>query len=602
MKRRIQFPVGVLLFVMFGYQLLAAQVFYRIETTFPVTHGGAAQWADADSDRDFDILLTGEFQPWVMLTEYFRNEQGSQFTGFSGYFMGVTLSNVAWGDYDNDGDLDVLVIGQNNGLAPTTTLYRNDGNSVFSVVPTNLPGISNGMAAWGDYDNDGDLDLLLTGSSDFFGNISKIYRNDRYNTFTEIQANLLAMWFSYGAWGDYDNDGDLDILLTGKSTTHHTRLYRNDGNDVFTGINAGLFEVSHGTVDWGDYDNDGDPDILLTGAFGQFNSGELSKIYRNDGNNVFTDINANLEQVNFSSGHWGDYDNDGDLDVLISGHKNMVGNFTKVYRNEGGGIFVDLNEDSLLQAAAELNVAWGDYDDDGDLDILVSGTSIYRNEGNFPANQPPEAPTGLQSVVHNDSVTLSWRAATDSETPSRGLSYNLRIGTSPGGVEVMSPMAQGGSGHRLFAARGNANQDTVWTIRNLPAGKYYWSVQAIDHGFAGSAFTVEDSFVVSITGIKTNPEELPEKCILMQNYPNPFNPTTNVEFSLPTDSRVLLTIYDLTGRKVKSLVNRNLPAGWHAVQWDGTNDAGQPVASGVYLYHLQAEDNFVQNHKMLLVR
>ncbi|RMH81657.1 MAG: T9SS C-terminal target domain-containing protein, partial [Calditrichaeota bacterium] len=102
------------------------------------------------------------------------------------------------------------------------------------------------------------------------------------------------------------------------------------------------------------------------------------------------------------------------------------------------------------------------------------------------------------------------------------------------------------------------------------------------------------------TGIE-QPEFLPKSVHLYQNFPNPFNPTTTIEFSLPHVSRITLHVYDVAGRKVKTLVNGTFPAGTHTVQWDGTNEAGEPVTSGVYLYRLTS-GNYTAVRKMLLVR
>ncbi|RMH97260.1 MAG: T9SS C-terminal target domain-containing protein, partial [Calditrichaeota bacterium] len=111
---------------------------------------------------------------------------------------------------------------------------------------------------------------------------------------------------------------------------------------------------------------------------------------------------------------------------------------------------------------------------------------------------------------------------------------------------------------------------------------------------------IGDSTYGTVVGIGKS-EELPAQFQLLQNYPNPFNPVTNVEFGLPNTEWVTLKVYDLLGREVKTLVDQRLPAGYHTVQWDGTNHAGQSVVSGVYLYRLEA-GNFVQTRKMVLLR
>jgi methionine-rich copper-binding protein CopC len=94
---------------------------------------------------------------------------------------------------------------------------------------------------------------------------------------------------------------------------------------------------------------------------------------------------------------------------------------------------------------------------------------------------------------------------------------------------------------------------------------------------------------------------LPDKYELAQNYPNPFNPNTRVKFSLPELSNVNLTVFNILGQKVKTLVNKQLPAGSYTAAWDGTDSDGKALATGIYLYRLKA-DNYSASRKMLLVK
>ena len=149
------------------------------------------------------------------------------------------------------------------------------------------------------------VSILLTGYDGSRG-ISKVYRNDG-GAFVDISASLAGASSSSVEWGDYDNDGDLDILLTGNGVS---KLYGNqDGR--FVDIFASLPGVYVGSVAWGDYDNDRDLDILLTG-----NAPPMAHVLRNDVG-VFVDIPTSLTGVGFSSVAWGDYDSDGDLDILL---------------------------------------------------------------------------------------------------------------------------------------------------------------------------------------------------------------------------------------------------------------------------------------------
>ena len=173
----------------------------------------------------------------------------SIFTNLGAVLPGVSLSSVAWGDYDNDGLLDLLLTGLLESGSPISQVYHNNGNGTFSLN-TNavLPGVYYGSVAWGDYDNDGRLDILLTGLTGFDAEynpieISSVYHNNGDGSFTlNTNAVLPGVVSGCAAWGDYDNDGRLDILLTGDTGTQDTngneilisRVYHNNGDGSFS--------------------------------------------------------------------------------------------------------------------------------------------------------------------------------------------------------------------------------------------------------------------------------------------------------------------------------------------------------------------------------
>ncbi len=522
---------------------LFAQTFTDINAGLTGVSEGSAAWGDYDNDGDLDLVETGLTEGGAVIAKIYRNDDNGTFTDIGASLTGVRRSSAAWGDYDNDGDLDLVLSGTTSPgsiMPDTTIIYRND-NGNFVGIGTSIVNVTEGSTSWADYDNDGDLDLLVAGSVDGLNNTAKLYRNDGAGQFTDIQASLSPTGNAAAAWGDYDNDGDLDILLSGNNGfSFFTKIYRNDGNGTFLDIGASFTGVMLGSVAWGDYDQDGDLDVLLTGSLNGGGSSVISKVYRNDGSGVFTDIGASLTGVYVSSAVWGDCDNDGDLDILLSGNTDGgTGRITKIYRNDGSGIFTDIN--AALTASYWSSAAWGDHDNDGDLDILQTGhivtnyiAKIYRNEGSV-FNTAPSAPSNLSSLVSANSATLSWNKATDSETAQNSLTYNLRIGTTPGGSQTLSPMASSG-GYRKLSKMGNAGLKNGWTVKNLPGGTYYWSVQTIDNVFAGSAFATEESF--SIAGVNVTAPNTAQILIGSSSYSitwSSLNLTGTVDILLSTD-------------------------------------------------------------------
>jgi hypothetical protein len=375
-----------------------------------------------------------------------------------------------------------------------TRIYRHDATG-FVDIGAGLAGTHEGALAWGDYDNDGDLDLLITGNW-----TTKLYRNNG-GTFTDAGATFVQLLKSSAEWGDYDGDGDLDLLLTGQSPSSgnpimNSRIYRND-NGAFTDINAGLMGVKSGTGIWGDFDNDGDLDVLIAGDMGTVSPNvPFVALYRNTAG-VFTRLVTPLDSVHHASAAWADFDNDGRLDLVLCGDTVRFGQggpITRIYRNTVGG-FVAIDHPVIPMSGGK--AVWGSIVDPGRLDLLVTGsgwTKLYWNRSQT-SNTPPGVPASLQAVFRDSLVMLRWTRPTDAETPRMALTYNIRVGTTRGGSQVMSAMSDS-TGLRLLPARGNAGTDTVHFLKGLVRGKrYYWTVQAVDNGYLGSAFAAEVSFI-----------------------------------------------------------------------------------------------------------
>jgi len=278
-------------------------------------------------------------------------------------------NDVAWGDYDGDGDLDLAV-----GSYYTNRLYRNDdGILTASAVWSSDETDHTTSVAWGDFDGDGDLDLAVGNSGSTEGQPNRLYRNDDgILTTSAVWSSDEADHTTSVAWGDYDGDGDLDWAVGNSSSTEGqpNRLYRNDGGALTTNAIWSSGEISSTeSIAWGDYDADGDLDLAVG------NGTEPSCLYRNDGGALTTNAAWSPTDSNGFSVAWGDYDSDGDLDLAVG---------TWLYRNDSGTL-TDSAVWSPDEAEPGTDVAWGDYDSDGDLDLAVGGLNrpnlLYRNDG-----------------------------------------------------------------------------------------------------------------------------------------------------------------------------------------------------------------------------
>ena len=520
-----------------------AQPFTQLNAGFLNLGESTARFVDYDADGDLDVFIGGEDNQGSVNTMIYQNDNGN-YTPLSLGLLPFAEGDLKFGDFDMDNDLDFFMYGVTANDSMFFAMYENfDG--MFMYKSTDIIALKNGRSAWGDYDADGDLDLAVTGNWE-----AKIYTNND-GDFMDSGFDFGAFNSSCAVWGDYDNDGDLDLLLNGDSGAGaHTKLIRNDDGDfIDSGIE--LPGLMAGEIEFVDFDTDGDLDISLTG----FDDALVPKFHvmRNMGDDVFEEAYLGLADVAVSAVDWADFDADGDMDLAAIGNGAGCGLFIgKIYRNEG----TYYNSAADISAMTRGSLQWGDYDNDGDLDLLASGlvndqspkTTIYVNEAGsnqFASNSLPEAPAGLSTEASGHKVTFSWEAATDNESPQSSLSYNLRVSTVSNSCDVLAPMSDEMTGYRRIVEAGNAGNKLSYTLHNLPEGMYYWSVQSIDQAFAGSEFAEEQTFTISITGIRDEAEE--GGSIL-------FNPLTEVlTLEGIQVENAILSIYDLSGKLVKRL-------------------------------------------------
>lgn len=473
-------------------QAYAQTVLTEVPTDFPGVDKATLAWGDYDSDGDLDLFLVGEISRSTSTAHIYRNDSGS--------FVDLGISferprSGSWADYDNDGDLDLLVTGK-------LTLYENQ-NGTFTPVDVGLDGLTGVKSAWGDYDNDGDLDLALSFYVSFKSSRANLFRNDG-GVFTRTSAVFAGIYHGDLAWADYDNNGYLDLLVSGthdNGKDQQELLYLNtEGRFEETNVFSGYREPLGASPDWGDYDGDGDLDLLLPAHVTRYLYSTY--LYVNE-SNTLTRRDLGLPASWHARVHSGDYDNDGDLDFALSGEDDDFKDHSYIVRNDG---YTSFTITKSLPSLIKGDVQWGDYDSDGDLDLILTGysqdgaraTRLYRNDGTAPST-PPTAPSNLQTdQLEPYRVELSWGTATDDITPTASLSYNVRVGTAPGQSDVMSAQSitEGPhEGRRLIVGLGNMNQRRTLLLKNLTPGQtYYWSVQAIDQSHQGSRFATEQQF------------------------------------------------------------------------------------------------------------
>jgi hypothetical protein len=460
---------------------------------FPHLNG----WADYDHDGRLDFLVFGYYytNPAANLDFIAHNNGDGSFSLASNGLTNLVQNGVSSADYDNDGNLDLAFLSIPSGVSGAYPLIlHNTGPGQFAPVPGDFPLLSissDHQIAWGDYDNDGRADFVVSASLSPQTEQLRtfVYRGNGDGTFTDIQAPLPGLSASQVAWQDFDGDGKQDLLLLGWNESNIARIYRNTSDGRFSQVLAdfSVAAAGPGFGAIGDFNGDGKPDLI-------FNTS--SNIFINSGQGVFVTNNFGPPPAGQVMA-WGDFNNDGRSDLLVSANSNGT-NVLRVYQNNGTNAPMTLVAQlGDISSMGNRVAAWGDYNKDGTLDILAWGTQgpvIFRSNYDL-TNTVPTAPTNLQVTLAGGNVTFSWGASRDFQTTnSAALTYNLRVGTSANGLDILSPQAELTNGLRLLPASGNVGATNYWTLSDLPRGTYFWSVQAIDSAFAGSPFSTNASF------------------------------------------------------------------------------------------------------------
>ncbi len=392
----------------------------------PEVMGAGAALFDYDNDGDLDVFLVqggplAAAKADAPTSRLFRNDGKLRFTdvttaagvGLRSYGMGAAV-----GDYDNDGDLDLFV----TSFGPDT-LYRNNGDGTFTDT-TREAGVSDPLwstsAAFIDYDRDGDLDLFVANYLDFTIADNKVchdpvgtrdycsprafrpvpdrlYRNNGGGRFADVsEAAGIARADGNGlgvAVGDYNGDGWLDLYVANDATSNQLWINRRDGTFVDDGLLSGAALSAAGNPEGsmgiasGDFDRDGDEDLFVTNIIG-----ETFVLYVNDGQGVFEDARVRTGLARPTAAFtgfgtdWFDYDNDGWLDLFVAngavniieaqrGKPSPYRMRNQLFHNSGRASFEEISSaagPAFARAEISRGAAFGDVDNDGDIDVLVT--------------------------------------------------------------------------------------------------------------------------------------------------------------------------------------------------------------------------------------
>ncbi|HJO05024.1 MAG TPA: VCBS repeat-containing protein, partial [Acidobacteriota bacterium] len=385
-------------------------------------HAGGAIVDDFDNDGYLDVVSST--QDSNELLSFFRNQGDGSFAELTesanlvGIFGGLNINQA---DYDNDGDLDILVLRgawlQADGLIPNS-LLRNNGDLTFTDVTFDA-GLADAnyptqTAAWADYDNDGDLDLFVGNeSTDEQVSPSQLFRNDGRGSFEDVaeQAGVLNLRPAKGvAWGDYDGDRFPDLYVA--NLDGDNRLYRNNRDNTFTDVapELGVTRPVAGFSTWfWDVDNNGTLDLLVNNygvplgyrgprvspavasLMGEVQAIKIPRLYLGDGGSSFREAAApyGIDQSTLPMGsNYGDLDNDGYLDYFLGtgypGYEALLPNV--MYRNVGGKRFANVTYAGGFGHLAKGHaVAFADIDNDGDQDVFQQLGGFYPDDAYFNA-------------------------------------------------------------------------------------------------------------------------------------------------------------------------------------------------------------------------
>jgi hypothetical protein len=458
---------------------------------------GAMDVADFTGDGRMDMVLNGG----MIYNGYTEDITRATFENAAGGWVkrDITPSNlthtahIAFADLDGDFRPDLYQHGYVWGSGNETETFLNNGDKTFSPTANVFTTGMYAIQAYFDFDMDNDLDVTAT-KANSYPTVREVFQNNGGGNYSSVGTMTCYSCPQDVAVADFDQDGDEDVIRHDGSN-HQLYMNTPDGL-VLTGASFPGYDKWIAVTD---YNSDGLPDVaVLTSSY--YYTGTLYKNLglQSNGTIQFTEI-----PVNFSSGDQSflstDFDHDGDTDMVVLSPN------VKVLLNNGDDTFQQYIEPGLRVSLHESDLI--DFDNDGDLDIYLSGyhlkdyaeygrkAKILLNQtivaGKGVSNSRPDAPSGLSSRQDSLGIHLSWSIPNDDHTHAGGLTFDVIL--SVDGKDITKGDHDPVTGRRLRLSRGRSTG--VATFSNLKAGPYSWRVQAVDGSFAASDFSAEGAFI-----------------------------------------------------------------------------------------------------------
>ena len=463
-----------------------------------------------------------------------------------------------WADIDNDGDIDCLL---SDGNASGSLLFLNNGNATFTRDSAGPFSVATSLRGWGsafgDYNNDGLVDIFIAAPLNFASitDSCKFLINNGGGNFMRNDSTILTDTvdaYTVPTWSDYDNDGDLDLFIGSGRVNGSLSLdylfnnnFKQGGTPPFARITTGPLGtgVHDGQVyNWIDFDNDGDLDAYLTNYSGTGATGYVNEMYQND-NGTFVkltgaDVGPIVTDARISlSSTWGDFDNDGDLDCIVTNEGPQKNIYYQSNIRQGSTVFTkNTTEPFALNNGNHWCATSGDYDNDGDLDLFISGGN---DKGLFQNNTTQ---TDFVNIRLIGSVSNKSGIGAKVRVKARGF-WQMREISSQNTFDGMNML----NAHFGFGNTGPIALYIDTVIIEWPSGLIDVCTQVGVNQF----YTAIEGQCLSVTGIQDHGNSISDYYIATI-YPNPSNDNLTVNYFVPSITGINMSIINMEGKLMLS--------------------------------------------------